>query len=109
MADRLFLERPGAADRLLTVPQVADELRMTPQTIRNWIEAGVLPAVRIGRAYRLRRGDVDAMIAAGRVAGSAVISDGEMWAPAVTRLTRRAMRAPAPTIWDAASSELARR
>jgi excisionase family DNA binding protein len=48
--------------KLLTVPQVAAELQVTAQTIRNWIDHGILPAVRIGRAYRVKRQDVDALL-----------------------------------------------
>jgi excisionase family DNA binding protein len=48
--------------QLLTVPQVADELQVTAQTIRNWIDHGSLPAVRIGRAFRVNRFDVDALV-----------------------------------------------
>ncbi len=33
--------------KLLTVPQVADVFRVTAQTIRNWIDQGLLPAVRV--------------------------------------------------------------
>jgi excisionase family DNA binding protein len=40
--------------KLLTVPQVAAELQVTAQTIRNWIDHGTLPAVRIGRAFRVK-------------------------------------------------------
>jgi len=40
---------------LLTVPQVAEEFQVTAQTIRNWIDQGVLPAARVGRAFRIRR------------------------------------------------------
>ena len=45
---------------LLTVPQVAVVFQATAQTIRDWIDHGSLPAVRVGRAFRVRREDVDA-------------------------------------------------
>jgi len=45
-------------------PQVSDEfltgaeiLKLNPQTIRNWIDAGKLPAVRIGCRVRVLRRD----------------------------------------------------
>ena len=44
-----------AEPKLLTVPQVAAEFQVTAQTIRNWIDHGTLPAVRIGRAFRVKR------------------------------------------------------
>ena len=48
--------------QLLTVPQVAEEFQVTAQTIRNWIDQGVLPAVRVGRAFRVRSEDVDELL-----------------------------------------------
>ena len=48
--------------QLLTVPQVAEQFQVTTQTIRNWIDAGVLPAVRVWRAFRVRGDDVDALL-----------------------------------------------
>ena len=47
---------------LLTVPQVAAAFQVTPQTIRNWIDHGTLPAVRIGRAFRVKRQDVEGLL-----------------------------------------------
>ena len=57
-AVRLIHGRPS----LLTVPQVAEEFQVTAQTIRNWIDQGVLPAIRVGRAFRIARRDVDALL-----------------------------------------------
>jgi len=37
------------ADELLTVAEVVEQLKLNPQTFRNWIDADKLPAVRIGR------------------------------------------------------------
>jgi excisionase family DNA binding protein len=41
---------------------VAEQFQVTAQTIRNWIDAGVLPALRVGRAFRVRSEDVDALL-----------------------------------------------
>ena len=49
----------------LTVAEVAERLRLNPQTVRNWIEAGKLPAYRVGRRVRIGRADFDALIVAG--------------------------------------------
>ena len=40
---------------LLTVKQVAEYLKVSTQTIRRWIQADVLPCVRIGKEYRIKR------------------------------------------------------
>jgi excisionase family DNA binding protein len=45
--------------RLLTVAQAAAELGMTEWAVRTAIWEGALPAVRIGRAVRVRREDLE--------------------------------------------------
>ena len=37
---------------LITANDVADRLRVTPQTVRRLAREGKLPAVRVGRTYR---------------------------------------------------------
>jgi excisionase family DNA binding protein len=59
-------------DTFLTVFEIADLLKVNQQTVRNWIDAGSLPAVRIGsRRVRVRASDLDRFIAAGSAAPSA--------------------------------------
>jgi excisionase family DNA binding protein len=48
-------------DQLLTVREVAERLRLHPITVRRHIASGRLPAVRIGRAVRVREADVRAL------------------------------------------------
>jgi excisionase family DNA binding protein len=57
-------ETPTSTPQLLTVAEIAAILRMNQQTIRNWIDAGSLPAIRIGRRVRVRRADFDALLSA---------------------------------------------
>jgi len=53
-------DRSGPAeDPWLTVQQVSEELKINPQTVRIWIRQGRLPAVRPGKAFLVRRSDVD--------------------------------------------------
>lgn len=52
-------------DRLLTVNEVAELMRVSNMTIYRLIKAGDLPATRVGRSYRLRQADVDAYLAHG--------------------------------------------
>ena len=49
-------------ETFMTVAEVAAALRMNQQTIRNWIDAGQLPAVRIGRRVRVLSSDFAALI-----------------------------------------------
>jgi len=42
----------------LTVREVAERLKVNPQTVRRWIRAGILPASRVGRRqWRVREQD----------------------------------------------------
>jgi excisionase family DNA binding protein len=93
-----------AGSPLLTVSEVASEFHVTAQTIRNWIEHGVLAAVRVGRGYRIRREDVDALLERARADSSSLATRRDVWAPSTTTLPRRP-RAEAPrSVWDAASA-----
>ncbi|MGC9220128.1 MAG: helix-turn-helix domain-containing protein [Solirubrobacteraceae bacterium] len=65
-------------DPFLTVAEVAELLRLNQQTVRNWIDAGSLPAVRVGRRVRIRRSDLDR-----------VLVEGYRGAPATGRMDER--------------------
>ncbi len=39
--------------RLLTIPDVADICVVSTKTVRLWIKAGELPAIRLGRQWRI--------------------------------------------------------
>ena len=46
---------------ILTVREVADYLRVSPDTVRRFLRQGMLPGQKIGpRQWRIRRDDVDA-------------------------------------------------
>ena len=49
-------------DEFLTVAEVAAILKLNQQTVRNWIDQGSLPAVRVGRRVRIRRADFLALV-----------------------------------------------
>jgi excisionase family DNA binding protein len=51
-----------AKARFLTVQEVADLLRVSSMTVYRLIKAGDLPAVRVGRSFRVRDTDVDAYL-----------------------------------------------
>lgn len=52
-------------DSFLTVAEVADLLRLNQQTVRNWIDAGSLPAIRVGRRVRIKRSDLNRILESG--------------------------------------------
>ncbi|HET6812117.1 MAG TPA: helix-turn-helix domain-containing protein [Acidimicrobiales bacterium] len=52
-----------ARARFLTVGEVAEMLRVSSMTVYRLINSGELPAVRIGKSFRLREEDVDKYLA----------------------------------------------
>ena len=51
-----------AHSALMSVADVANALPISIRTVRRMIAAGDIPIVRIGRAVRIRRVDVEALI-----------------------------------------------
>lgn len=49
---------------LLTVAEVADELRISTNSAYKWIREGRLPAILLGKEWRIRRRDLDAWLSA---------------------------------------------
>jgi excisionase family DNA binding protein len=47
----------------VTVAEVAEQLRVSNMTVYRLIQSGALPAVRVGRSYRIRAVDVDRYLA----------------------------------------------
>lgn len=54
----------------LTVAEVAELLRLNQQTVRNWIDQGSLPALRVGRRVRIKRSDLDRLLTEGYSGGT---------------------------------------
>jgi excisionase family DNA binding protein len=50
-------------ESFLTVAEVAGMLKLNQQTVRNWIDQGSLPALRVGRRVRIKRSDFDRVLA----------------------------------------------
>ena len=48
----------GAASNFATVAEVARRLRVSNMTVYRLVRSGDLPAVRVGRGYRIRETDV---------------------------------------------------
>ena len=55
--------------QFLTVGEVAGALRVSNMTVYRLINAGQLPAARIGRSFRLRQEDLDRYVA-GQLTGA---------------------------------------
>jgi len=52
-------------ETFLTVAEVAATLKLNQQTVRNWIDDGRLPALRVGRRVRIKQSDFDRIIREG--------------------------------------------
>jgi putative molybdopterin biosynthesis protein len=64
------VDQSDAPDSFLTVAEVAEILKLNQQTVRNWIDQGSLPALRVGRRVRIRRSDFERILAEGYTGGS---------------------------------------
>jgi excisionase family DNA binding protein len=56
-------------ESFLTVAEVAGMLKLNQQTVRNWIDQGSLPALRVGRRVRIKRSDFERVLAEAYTAG----------------------------------------
>ena len=53
------------ADELETTDFAADFLKVHPETVRRLIRSGELPAVKVGRNWRVRRSDLQRILERG--------------------------------------------
>jgi excisionase family DNA binding protein len=67
-------------------------VKLNQQTVRNWIDRGTLPALRIGRRVHVRRSDFDALLERGRTGGSPRVEPSRARAFATRRRRRRSTR-----------------
>ena len=51
--------RPFVGDRLLTVSEVAATMRVSNMTVYRLIRSGELPALRVGKGYRIFESDLE--------------------------------------------------
>ena len=47
-------------DQIMTLEEVANYLKMKPQTIYLWAQKGKIPAAKIGKEWRFRKDIIDA-------------------------------------------------
>jgi excisionase family DNA binding protein len=99
-----MLQPPGSRHtdpQLLTVEQVASEFQLTSQTIRNWIKSGALQAVKVGHVYRVKREDVDTMMARHQGETAPLGTHRDLWAPETLGTPYRRHEADRQTsVWD---------
>ncbi len=53
----MFDQNPTAKDQFELVSTLADEWRLTPQAIYQWIAQGRIPAYKLGRRTLIKRSD----------------------------------------------------
>jgi excisionase family DNA binding protein len=58
-------ERPAAAE-LLSTAEAARYAKVSPRSIRRWLDQGKLRALHAGRELRIRRADLDQLMRGGR-------------------------------------------
>jgi hypothetical protein len=68
--------------------------------VRNWIDHGTLPAVRVGRAFRIKRNDVDALLDRAGADSTSLATRRDLWHPTTTTLPRRNPGGCPRSIWD---------
>ncbi|HEX6331927.1 MAG TPA: helix-turn-helix domain-containing protein [Actinomycetota bacterium] len=59
-----------AGDHLLTVAEVAATMRVSNMTVYRLIKSGDLPAIRVGKNYRIRESDMDRYLEQRQVEGA---------------------------------------
>jgi excisionase family DNA binding protein len=49
-------------ERLLTIEEAAEIMKVSPKTMHAWLKAGKVKAARIGKGYRIRPADLEAFV-----------------------------------------------
>lgn len=50
--------------RMLTPGEIAERLNLHPNTVRDYLKAGLLPAIKLGRVWRVEEKDLKEFIQA---------------------------------------------
>lgn len=61
----------ASAPRFLTVAEVAELARVSRMTVYRMVHAGELPAIRVGKSFRVPQSAVDELLSDGTADGSA--------------------------------------
>jgi excisionase family DNA binding protein len=62
---------------LLTVEQAAAKLQIAPKTLKDWLRAGRIKGVRLGKLWRLKEVDLEAFVNQGADEDAADIAAAE--------------------------------
>lgn len=54
-------------EQIFTVDETAAQLKCHRNTVLHWIEAGILPASKINRQWRITESDIRSLLHSGRV------------------------------------------
>lgn len=54
---------------IMTVPEVAEYTRMSELSVRRYLKRKILPGVKIGRNWRIRKEDVDRLLDPNKTGG----------------------------------------
>lgn len=49
-------------NEVLTIAEIAEQLRVSTRTVRNWVETGKLKAFKFGLQYRINKKDFEDFI-----------------------------------------------
>ncbi len=66
---------PRGRVRFLTVVEVADLMRVSRMTVYRLVHAGELPAVRVGRSFRVPQDALDAYLRSSRTVEPGVVDE----------------------------------
>ena len=92
---------------LLTTSAVSKWLGIATRTLCLWAECKEIPAIKVGHVYRVRREDLDAMMARHQGETAPLGIHRDLWEPETLGLPyRRVEDRRQPSIWDGDSGAL---
>ncbi len=66
-------------DQLMNTSQMAGWLNMSKSTIRKWVHYGFIPHIKLGRAVRFSRKDIEVWLQERTEAGRSVMTPEIQW------------------------------
>ena len=57
-----------AAEKLVSLEDIATHLAVSKDTIRSWIKKGTIPFHKVGRQYKFRMSEIEAWVESGKSA-----------------------------------------